>query len=288
MSDYVIRSMTPEQVQTAVDWAAREGWGPGFQDASCFTATDPEGFKAGFLDGRMISSISGVNYDDSFAFMGFYIADPDYRGVGYGYELAKAALAHCGDRNKGLDGVVEQQENYKRYGFKLIYRNIRFAGTVAQALEALPSPPETGITHLRQPSEALKTYDRALFPAPRDVFLTSWLGAPGHISRMAQDQDGITGYATLRPCHGGFKIGPLFADDPEIARALLAALLAEVPDDQRGETVYLDLPEPNAEALKLAAQLGFTQVFETARMYSDHAPDIDLNRIYGITSYELG
>ncbi|MEX0351506.1 MAG: GNAT family N-acetyltransferase [Paracoccaceae bacterium] len=288
MSDYIIRSMTPEEIQTAVDWAAREGWGPGFQDAACFSATDPEGFLAGFLDGKMIASISAVNYDDAFSFMGFYIADPDYRGAGYGFGLGKAALDYCGARNKGIDGVVEQQENYKRNGFKLIYRNIRFGGTVAQAIAALKAPSTNGVAPLRGLSDELKVYDRALFPAARDRFLTQWLGAPGHISRVAQDQGRIVGYATLRPCHGGFKIGPLFADDPEIARALLAALLAEVPPDQHGETVYLDMPEPNAEALKLAAQLGFSQVFETARMYSDHAPDIDLNRIYGVTSFELG
>ena len=36
----------------------------------------------------------------------------------------------------GLDGVVAQQENYRKSGFELAYANIRYGGTVA----APPAP----------------------------------------------------------------------------------------------------------------------------------------------------
>jgi hypothetical protein len=35
-----------------------------------------------------------------------------------------AAIAHAGPRVIGLDGVVAQQQNYARSGFKLAYANI--------------------------------------------------------------------------------------------------------------------------------------------------------------------
>ena len=60
MSDYVIRPLTVDEVQKAVDWAGREGWNPGYHDARCFHGTDPRGFLGGFLDGEMIASISVV------------------------------------------------------------------------------------------------------------------------------------------------------------------------------------------------------------------------------------
>ena len=40
--------------------------------------------------------------------------------------------------------------------------------------------------------------------------------------------------------------------------------------------------------MRMAERAGLTQVFETARMYAGPAPGMDLNRIYGITSFELG
>jgi hypothetical protein len=38
-----IRSMRPDEISIAVDWAAAEGWNPGLADATCFSSVDPDG-----------------------------------------------------------------------------------------------------------------------------------------------------------------------------------------------------------------------------------------------------
>jgi len=288
MSDYAIRSLTADELQHAVDWAGREGWNPGVHDAECFRPTDPDGFLGGFLDGEMISSVSAVNYDDTFSFLGFYIVRPEFRHEGHGIELAQHALAHCEGRNMGLDAVIEQQENYRKSGFHTVYNNYRFGATVREILPKLGQVLGNGVTSIETPTDALLAYDRKLFPAPRNMFLQSWLSAYHHISRVYAENGQIKGYATLRPCQSGYKVGPLFADDPGIAQALLASLLAAVPEDHHEQQVFVDMPQPNTAAFTLASQLGLEKVFETARMYSSHAPDIDLNRIFGVTTFELG
>ncbi len=288
MSEYVIRSLSAEEVQQAVDWAGKEGWNPGLHDAECFRSSDPEGFVGGFLDGEMIASASSVNYDDAFSFLGFYIVRPEFRGSGYGIQVAHHVKDRCGDRNMGLDGVVEQQENYHHFGFNLAYDNHRFSGTVAGIRAGLADAPAGRATPLTDSSADLRAYDRGMFPAPRDIFLRDWLGASSHISRVWQENGQIKGYATLRPCLSGYKVGPLFADDAEIAAALLASLMQALPQDQDDQPVFIDMPRPNDAAFAMADQLGLGKVFETGRMYSGPAPDIDLNRIFGITSYELG
>ncbi len=101
--------------------AAAEGWNPGLADATCFAAVDPEGFFIGELDGAPIATISCVNYDESFAFLGFYIVRKDLRGHGYGLRIWNAAIMHAGQRVIGLDGVVAQQENYRKSGFEFAY-----------------------------------------------------------------------------------------------------------------------------------------------------------------------
>ena len=68
-----IRTMRPDEISIAVDWAAAEGWNPGLADAACFASADPEGFLIGELDGKPAAIVSCVNYGARFAFLGFYI-----------------------------------------------------------------------------------------------------------------------------------------------------------------------------------------------------------------------
>jgi len=89
----------------------------------------------------------------------------------------------------------------------------------------------------------------------------------------------------LRPCRSGFKVGPLFADSAAVADGLFNALKAAVGKDAK---IYLDTPQANREAMALARRHGMTPVFETARMYTGLAPALPLQRLYGITTFELG
>src|SRR5262249_57974157 len=122
----------------AADWAAAEGWNPGLADAACFVTVDPDGFFIGELDGAPAATISCVNYGERFAFLGFYIVRSDVRGRGYGLRMWNSAIAHAPGRTIGLDGVVAQQQNYSKSGFRLAYANIRYRGTVAALLALLP------------------------------------------------------------------------------------------------------------------------------------------------------
>ena len=63
------------------------------------------------------------------------------------------------------------------------------------------------------------------------------------------------------------------------------ALCRHVRDD---EPDYVDVPDVNATGLQLAASHGMKKVFGTARMYTGDAPAIALERVYGVTTFELG
>lgn len=273
--------MTPAELDLALDWAALEGWNPGRHDGPCFRAVDPDGFIVGELDGAPISSISAVNYDTRFSFLGFYIVRPDMRGRGYGLRTWQAAMAHSGARNIGLDGVVAQQDNYGKSGFKLAYRNIRFAGQA----EGGGGKQSARIVSLADvPFDQLAAYDRPLFPAVRADFLRAWTGQARHIGLGFVEDGKLIGYGVVRPCREGSKIGPLFADRDDVADELFAALSARVGSGP----IYLDVPEPNPAAVALAERHGMKPVFETARMYTGPVPDVDLRRVFGVTSFELG
>jgi GNAT superfamily N-acetyltransferase len=278
-NDLRIRAMRPDEIALAADWAAAEGWNPGLADAACFATVDPFGFLIGEIDGAPAATVSCVNYDDRFAFLGFYIVRPDLRGRGHGLRIWKAAMAHAGARTVGLDGVVAQQDNYRKSGFRLAYPNVRYGGTVAPA--AVPA----GIVPLADIAFAsLEADDATVFPAPRRAFLQTWLDTSGHLGRAFVRDSRLAGWGVIRPCRSGAKIGPLVADDRAAAEAVLAALLAGTG----GGDVFLDVPSVNRDAVALAQSLALSPVFETARMYTGPIPALQTQRLFGVTSFELG
>jgi len=278
MTDTVhICPLAADEVGLALDWAAAEGWNPGLADAAAFAAVDPEGFRVAEVEGAPAAVLSVVNYDARFAFLGFYIVRPELRGRGIGWKLWQAGLAHAGARTVGLDGVVAQQANYASQGFRLAYRNIRFAG------KAEGGTAESVVDLAQVPFEIVEASDAAIFPAPRRAFLHAWLTTPGHAGRAVLREGRLAGWGVVRPARQGFKIGPLVAEDEAAAEALYGALSARAQGD-----IVLDVPEPNAAALALARRHGLAPVFETARMYTGPIRPVALEKLYGVTSFELG
>ncbi|WP_418960183.1 GNAT family N-acetyltransferase [Streptomyces tritici] len=264
-------------------WAVAEGWNPGLDDARAFFAQDPEGFFLGRLDGEPVSAISVVNYSEAYAFLGFYLVRPDLRGQGHGLATWRAALAHAGDRTVGLDGVPDQQDNYRRSGFVLAHRTARWVGEPPTSAEPAPDV----VPAAEVDAAALAAYDGACHPAERPRFLDRWVGTPGHRA-LARVTDGrLTGYGVVRPAEDEARIGPLFADTPADAAALLDALAAEARA-LGSPRVAIDVPEPNEPATTLAASRGLTPTFATARMYTGPTRPVAHARIYGITTLELG
>ncbi|MBS4097595.1 MAG: GNAT family N-acetyltransferase [Sulfuricella sp.] len=286
MPTLTIRPLQRAEMAVALDWAAAEGWNPGHHDAAPFHAADPQGFLLGLLHDEPVALISAVRYGTDSGFIGFYIVKPRWRGQGHGWALWQAALARLAGRNVGLDGVLAQQANYLKSGFKLAWRNIRYQGHGG----AVDEPPALGsreriVPLASLPFQALADYDRAFFPAERSGFLRSWIAQPQTQGLGIVRDQCLIGYGVVRPCRTGYKIGPLFAATPNGAEALFTALCAQVPADA---PVFLDVPELHADAVALAERHRLRPLFETARMYTGPVPDIALPRTYGITSFELG
>ena len=277
---YHIRRMTPDDVPVAIEWARREGWNPGLHDAHTFYQADPNGFFIGELDGEAVAVGCAIVYDEAFAFCGLYIVAPEHRGKGYGFALTEARLAYCGDRNIGIDGVLENVGIYERIGYRKHYENARYQFTA----EAPPARPANIVTIDQVALEALHHYDRLCFPAARSAFLNAWLQQPEVLSLAWLEDGRLRGYVVRRRCYDGHKIGPLFADDARIAEQLLLAC----QEGARGESLIVDMPETNDAALQLAASYGMARTFATARMYQKGLPALAYDKIFGITTFELG
>ncbi|MEU7386974.1 GNAT family N-acetyltransferase [Streptomyces tanashiensis] len=278
-----VSSATPQEWALVRSWAAEEGWNPGLSDVPAFFAQDPAGFFLGRVDGEPVSAISVVTYDDSYAFLGFYLVRPAFRGLGHGLATWRAALAHAGGRAVGLDGVPAQQDNYRRSGFATAYRTARYVGEVPA-----PDRPVAGVVAAGQVDRAaLAAYDGACHHADRPRFLDAWLTTPGHRA-LARVVDGrLTGYGLVRPAEDEARVGPLFADTPADAAALLDGLAAEAREFGAAR-IAVDMPEANPAAASLAKERGLEPTFETARMYTGPVRPVARERVFGVTTLELG
>lgn len=281
MDNFSIRKLSRLEMKTAISWADREGWNPGIHDEECFYRADPNGFFAGLYGDKIVSIISAVKYDNNYGFVGFYIVDPDYRGRGYGLAVWEKALEYLEGYIIGLDGVPEQVENYKKSGFLYAHRNITYKGVSKKAKTEDNRVVELNINDFQM----IRDFDLQFMPDSRDAFFNCWLSQNDSWILGVVEDDSMKAYGKIRKCNEGYKIGPLFAEDILKAKSVFLELQNKIPE---GSSFTIDIPESNRASLKMAKDFEMEYFFETARMYKGEIPDLPLNKIFGITTYELG
>lgn len=277
--DFFIRNMTLQEMDIAVEWAAAEGWNPGLHDAETFYVTDPNGFFVATLDGKMIACKSAVNYENKFGFMGFYIVKEEFRGSGYGIQIWKHAFNTLSGIPSGMDGVIEQQQNYSKSGYKLAYRQLRFEteNIIGKTCGSIATADKISF-------QELLDYDTKFFPAERKIFLENWIKQRKSLSLVYLNNERLKGYGVIRPCRIGNKIGPLFADNYVIAEELFLALA----DYAGGQKIFIDIPEINLFAMDFIKKFNMKYVFECGRMYNGNVSIPGSDKIFGNTTFELG
>ncbi len=277
---YFIDRLAPGEMDLAIKWGIKEGHNPGLSDAQCFYQTDPNGFFAGKLNGQIIAIGSAVIYDDQFAFCGFYIVKPEYRGQGYGIDLTRARLNYVGQRVTGIDGVLHMVDKYPRFGYKLAHYNRHFSMT-----EKLNFPISNSIVDLNEvPFAELLDFDRKYFCAPRPTFLKLWTHQPNSHALGFLDNNALVGYGVIRECTTGYRIGPLLAHSFKIADALFQALITKAANPP----FFITIPDANVNAKQLIEKYPLSEILKTARMYRNGEPDLEMQGCYGIASLELG
>ncbi|MBA3720871.1 MAG: GNAT family N-acetyltransferase [Parachlamydiaceae bacterium] len=276
--EFQICNATIEEMDFIFDLATKEGWNPGLFDGKTVYYADPKGFFIGKLGNKPIGCVSGVTYGDTFGFLGLYIVIPEYRHKGYGIRLWNAAMQHLGDRNIALDGVIEQQGNYKKSGFQFAYRNIRYEyiGKGVQSSKA--------ISLKDLPISQISDYDRKFFPEERKIFLQQWVNMPNAVGYGITKENKLEGMGMIRKCVNGYKIGPLYAENDDIAEELFSSLCSHASE----QPIFIDVPEFNSNAMSWINKKRVNKVFETSRMYTKKAPSLFIDGIYGVTTLEIG
>ncbi len=273
------KAMGLQDLETVLSWAAAEGWNPGLADGSAFHAADPNGFFLTCVDDIPVAAVSVVNHDPENAFLGLYLCRPEWRGKGLGFATWTAALRHAGGRSIGLDGVPDQEHNYRSSGFVKTGSTLRHEGR----FDARASVDAR--TAGARDVEFLIALDAQANGFARPRFLGPWLAdSDGSRSTRVLLRDGtICGFATWRACGTGTKIGPIVTPDLSAALTLISDIAAVRPDGP----LVIDVPEQNTGLRRALEQVGFIIPFVTARMYRGPAPETGPG-LQAIATMELG
>jgi hypothetical protein len=230
----------------------------------------------------MVASISAINYQRKYGFLALYIVLPENRGHGYGLALWSHAMDYLNNEVGvdciGLDGVLANEPLYEKSGFRTSYRVPQYRYVVPPSFHRIcKTIEEVDFPHVA-------SYDAGVFSVDRTTFLHDFIFKTEATTACAYADGRLGGFGVARPCFEGYKIGPLFADNVEIAAKLAESLFADLP----GKTVFVESPDPNQEALRLFEGYGMSPGFPTVRMYTSDKYQQDVRRVYGITSRTVG
>lgn len=279
--NFQVKTISRSQLDIVIDWATKEGWNPGLYDIDAYFAADKNGFFIGYLNGEPIASISAIKYDNNFGFIGFYMVKPKFRGKGFGLKIWQVGMEYLKGCNIGLDGVIEQQSNYMKSGFKLAHKNIRFQSKGSGIQIQKDNIKLLSQVTLRQ----IKKFEKDFFPVQRHRFIEKWIQLPASYGYAILEDGNLKAYGVMRKCRDGYKIAPLHAEKTEQAYELFETFRGQA---NTNDNIYLDIPETNTNAITLVNKYQMTKVFETARMYTGKTPELPIEKIFGFTSFEIG
>jgi len=248
-----ICQMSEEDYNNVVrPWTILENWNPGCFDSQIYFS-HPEGRFFYVLKklNEIVAALLGYAYNSNHATVGCYIVKPGERGRGYGKQLWDCVLNSLCTRyhNVRLYSVPALIAAYQKEGFILENSSIQHWQRVnGSPIAPFHSPNIQVATH--QELLAICEYDQSIFPAQRHSLLKALLNLPESsvIYSRAPHSGLINGFGAIRLCEEGYRIGPLYADSPSIARELICKLLSSRRPDNM---VFMDSHNYNQHAAKL-------------------------------------
>jgi len=280
--ELVITPMTPSDLAVMVEWLAHDGLNPGLQAGTLYEAFEDGVMLMGRVDRERVAAIIGTRYSGEYGMVGPGAVHPGFRGKGYGHRMLVALLERLGDGPLAADMPADITPAARRMGFEHRYDGVRMRGTVS--LRASPAGNGTAVVPVATVArDRLMRYDHAVTGMVRPHFLQHWLDQGDSAGLALIDEHGeLGGYAFVRACRVGYRIGPLFANDAASAYRLFDSLCARVG---WGQTVFLDVPDRNPAALALAADREMVAIATAPRLVRGTIPSTQLARVFGVTNW---
>jgi predicted N-acetyltransferase YhbS len=274
-----LRAMTVADIPSGLRLSAAASWNQQESDWRFLLERNPGRFVVAMRDGRVIGSGGAVCYESALAWVCMILVDPSERGHGIGTRIVSGVLERLSDmRSVGLDATPFGLGVYSKLGFVETSRLLR--------MEAPPTSGEEDESPVRPLSpgdlEAVLALDRSVFGADRGELLRA--SASRSPALVAVREGAIVGYCFGRDGARSRQIGPVVADDVDVASSLVVSSLVA----DTGGPVVVDVPSDRPNWLALLHEFGFEEKRPLVRMFRGTPPPGNPERVWAIFGPEFG
>jgi GNAT superfamily N-acetyltransferase len=278
-------SLSPSEFDDAGALVAEAHWNQLAADWRIFIAQGHV-YAVQTAQGRIVATAATLPHGGRFAWISMVLVAGEYRRRGLATQLMRRAVDDLTAAGLVplLDATPDGREVYRRLGFadswglqRLVRREPRNA--------AFPTPEGVAIRPLTDTDwPALVAYDAAAFGAERGAMLAGLRGRLPAAELIAIRDGRVIGFSLGRDGRLAAQIGPLTADDDDIARALAARAL-----DGLDGPVFVDLADAKSALRGYLDIRGFIVSRPFTRMvYGTSTRFDDAARTYAVAGPEFG
>lgn len=260
--------MLEEDIPAGMRLKNAAGWNQLKEDWKLFLDSSIDGSMVAEYQQKVIGTVTTVNYSGRFSWIGMLLVDPEIRRMGIGTALLKEAISRA--QGKGtirLDATPKGKLLYDTIGFKDEYGLNRYEiKKYSNNIFQLKNPVCQQISDKELPQ--IVEYDNQIFGAPREGILKSLYKMGRNYAWICRSGNNIRGYCFGRPGSNFEQIGPIIAENEEVAFSLLSHAMELC----KGRSVIIDIPDSQNKFRKAVEDFGFIIQRPFIRMYLGKHP----------------
>ena len=252
MIRWQMRHMMTQDIPVGMRLKSLAGWNQTSQDWSFLRHSPNETWIAVDPDGQIGGTISITKFRPTLAWIGMVLVFPEFRRQGLATTLMHLSLDRAAHFScMGLDATETGAKVYEKLGFQATGRFLRMIRPARDTASVKIAPPMRSMDTEHLP--AIIAFDQQNNGFNRSHLL-QYLHQSGHQGAYQGSNDEIQGYCLCRPGSNFTHLGPLLADNPQLAEVLLRNMLKSMPD----QPLLIDVPAYNSSWIKILERLGFT------------------------------
>ncbi|MDD5698400.1 MAG: GNAT family N-acetyltransferase [Victivallaceae bacterium] len=251
----LIRPMHPKDISQLLRLTRHSNWNQLAGDWNFFISEYGDKAFVMVHNGRVIASGTGINYHDEVSWIGMILVDGEFRRMGIATCMMNTLIDSL-EREAAcikLDATPAGKTVYDKLGFKDECVLRRMYLPLATVSDVAGPAGISIIPATEADNNAIIEYDASVFEAKREKLMARLLHDGQEFSFKAERNGELLGFVTGRRGFDYVQIGPLEAENDEIALSLLKMALKQL----HGSAILLDCFESNVELVKKFEELGF-------------------------------
>ncbi|XP_065285953.1 uncharacterized protein [Dermacentor albipictus] len=273
----LIRHMRPDEIKQAMDIWKEQGLEESENNVSTFYQVDPEGFfvTVDTRTGQVVATCACVRQHESLFFVGMYAVRKHLQGRGIGIHIWRAMSKRLGDCNAGLNAVPKHLSTYRdRAGFGHLdtWNTLVYSGTTVNTdTLARPTKELRAVPVSASLLPQVIAYDALVHCYNREKAVTYTVYdtdgfARAVVRRRPDGSEVVCGFGKIGTnILGGAMMGPMYAEDRQVADVLLRALVDGNPLTRVSLTMMV--VDCNPDGVALAEELGLESGMRVPRCY---------------------